>query len=296
MFETMLLKHLKSTLDIIDMLTSYRGEAAVFNQKAPNDKSDGWDKPHQCPYIVFYLTRQTDPERGECGFLNIDIFCSDNTVPPEKLEPAVRNAVDGYFFSDENKTTSTQWLRSNFFTEPEEKRCGVTVTFEMIDYPVQSAPNKFIDTVNEWTKKSFENVVLIGYDRISEVWKPTNLSPAVYWRIGETGPCGWIPSTGVGNWYTSVIHGHVIAPDISVMNNWAQAIIQQMDMQRALRLRDQTVMRIDHNNTADVRRDEYRVGQLMCECDYCIMRPRPTAPTLDRIFIDDKERRFNNGN
>lgn len=289
MFAKVLYEYLLSCSDLTKHLTQYSGKPAIFNSKVPDDMDDtAWKDKTQYGRAVFYINMQADTERKISGMLEIDIqMCGGDTEKPAEI---VKSYVDGYFFTSETETIFVKWSATKRFTNPEKKVSTAAVICTLIAFPNQTTKEPDpIRLVNEWTRSLLPDVKLIGFDKdLPTVWKPTEKSPAVYWRLSKTYPCERIPSMYAGNWYTAQMHAHIFTTDIAIANTLAEVMCQELDMKKVLKFSDGTNMRIDNNNQVYPGSDELRVGQLSVEGDYCVLRKKPETDTLKKIILNRK--------
>lgn len=288
MFEELLYSHLIGCGDLTRFLTSYNDEPAVFNQKVPDDKDNLWDSNVQYGRAVFYVNMQSDAERKISGTVEIDVHLHDASKI-ETIAEMVKKCVDGYFFSGKSETVFAKWNSTRYVDVADKKITVAAVLFTLIAFPNQltGEPDP-IKLVNEWTRELLPDVKLIGYDTdLPAVWKPTEDSPAVYWRKAKVYPCERIPSVYAGDWYTAQMYAHIFTVDIDVSNALATMMCIKLNQRKILKFSDGTWMRIDNNNQIQPGADELRVGQLSVESDYCVLRPKPKSELLKNIIIND---------
>lgn len=296
MIEIALYKHLQEQFALEPYLATYNGRMAIFNQEVPSDTDEGWEEEEsQYGRIVYALDLSDDPERKYSGTLAVDVQCEKDVQEPEVLEPIVRELIDGYFFSTEEITIAAQWSTSNYFTDPTEEIVGVTLTFGLLAFPKQTTiePDP-IALINKWTKKELQEITgipfrVIGYDVLKNTaWKPTNDTPAIYWRISNIGPCGWIPDTYHCSWHTATVHGHIMAADKNVNATIARAIDNILTMKRRLIFEDMSPLMVDRNIRVNLGNDQMRVGQITLDATYGILRCYPHNP-LNHLSVNGKE-------
>lgn len=296
MIEIALYKHLQEQFVLEPYLATYNGRMAIFNQEVPSDTDEGWEEEKsQYGRIVYALDLSDDPERKYSGTLTVDVQCEKDVQEPEVLEPIVRELIDGYFFSTEEITIAAQWSTSNYFTEPTEEIIGVTLTYGLLAFPKQTTiePDP-IALINKWTQKELQEITgipfrIIGYDVLKNTaWKPTNDTPAIYWRMSNIGPCGWIPDTYHCSWHTATVHGHIMAADKDVNATIARAIDNILTMKRRLIFEDMSPLMVDRNIRVNLGNDQMRVGQITLDATYGILRCYPHNP-LNHLSVNGKE-------
>lgn len=295
MIEEALYSHLQSQDVLSPFLASYGGNKAIFNQEAPADTDAGWDSDLQYGRIVFAIDTQTDPERGVSATLMVDISCKNGEQVPEEIEPLVRTAIDGYFFSQGMTTMAAQWQSSNYFTEPTEKVNGVTMTFTLLAFPKQTTiePDP-IALINEWTSEELTQILgvgirVIGRDELPDAWKPTNEFPAIYWRIQQTQKCTWIPDTYQCSWLTAVLQGHVLTPDKDIADIICRLIHNTLTVKKRLIFADNSPLMVDRNIRHTPTADELRTGQISIEGTYGILTPPLNSNLLQHLNVNGRE-------
>lgn len=290
MIESTLYQHLQSCAALKPYLTAYAGAMAIFNQEAPADKDPLWMDGPQYGRIIFYVEIGNDAERDFTGTLAVDVQCKKGEQVPEELEPLVRAAIDGYFFSPPTGTMAAQWKASDYFTEPTDDVAGVTITFSLLAFPMLTTDNPdVIDCYNRWTMEHFPNVHVIGHDRLPAVWKPTNGIPAVYWRVTQVEKCGWIPDTFHADWQTATVQGHVMAPSNETAGKLAHTITTTLTAEKRIRKPGDSPLIVDRGNRVMMGADPMQQGQITSAATYCIVKCRPPSEKLNHIYRNGKE-------
>lgn len=288
MFEELLCAHLIECKDLTKSLTTFQDRPAIFNQKSPDDMDKGWGKNQQYGRAVFYVDMHADTERKISGTVEIDIHLS-NSRHIEDIAESVKQCVDGYFFSGQSETIFAKWNSTKYVDMADKKITVAAILFTLIAFPNQltTEPDP-IRLVNEWTRELLPTVKLIGYDTdLEPVWKPSENSPAVYWRRAKVFPCERIPSMYAGDWYTAQMYAHIFAVDTDISNALATVMCNNLTQRKILKFPDGTWMRVDNNNQIQPGADNLRVGQLSVEGDYCVLRLEPKAELLKHIIIND---------
>lgn len=294
MLEEIIYEYLSEHHKLNGRIAEYNGVPAVFNRSAPSDVADDWSAV-QFPRIVFYISRRDDAENDVSGTLDINIYCHNlNSETPEELSETIKAAIDGYIFTSDSEIVSVQWLQTYYDTNPQKEISAAALSFGFLAFPKQNINHPdYIGALNYWAKWLLPNSTVIGLDTTPKVFCPSNLSPAIYFRSEKVSPCSYIPSTYAGTWYTAEVRGHIFAPDFNIRSNLAQSMLCAMNKQKCLRLDDDTLMRIDHMNKVVPGSDEYRTGEILSECTYCVLNIKPNAEKLNKIYIN--ERRTRNG-
>lgn len=272
MIEQALYQHLIAQEGLAAHLTAYNGTPAVFNQKAPADVDGLWMTGVKYPRLVFFVNLQGDPARIMGGSLDVDIQCPEDGMPPEVLEPVVRNLVHGWFFSSGTFTTAAQWRDSRYFTEPTEQVVGCTVSFDLLAFPVLTTLEPdVVDRLNTWTAAK-EGLHAINYAPLpSSAWKPGNGESAVYWRLVREEPAGWIPDTYQTIWRMATIKGHIFSQDNRTAAGVARRLITGLYADKRLFKQGEAPVMVNRNNSADMTADPLRTGQLTVEATFGVI-------------------------
>lgn len=254
------------------MLAKHGGKPAFFYSKAPSDEDAGWEGA-KYPRADFTVDMRQDPERRTAGSMWINIYVTTETLPiggtdPDRaIEWRLSDLLSGTFYSDEmTGTFCTEWERSDAFhfetqkgeTHPEVY--GLSVRFEIMEFPPQFTTDPDpVQGLNRWTKDHFTKMAVIGYDKLPDVFRPSDGRPAVYWRFDSTAADA--RQGYAATWYTGVFYAHVIAQSVMERNRWIKAIAEKMQLEGEVILPDTSplfVNRIAVRHAADPLRE----GQL----------------------------------
>lgn len=280
------------------ILAQYRDSPAVFNTKAPDDMDSEWSDS-QYPRVIFQLDMQANPERKISGQLYIDVMCENEmeSVQPEELEATVKAAVDGCFFSNEELTISAQWNRSDAFSEKDSKLAGITLTFDVMAYPLQETEGLDpVKAVNIWLKTLYQDAYVIGRDTLPETWKPTNETPALYCRLSNLGESSRMKSTSAVTWIGADMKVNVMAPGEQIRSTICKQSIQILINAYKLILDDGSPMLIDRV-TENLAADPLREGQIQIKATYGVLNAYTGTP-LQHTYVRGMcaEREVNDGN
>lgn len=294
MIEAQVRTHLISQEALKPYMTTYAGQMAVFNQEAPADTDPNWAQGSQYGRIVFYIDMQDDPQRNISGTMGVDLYCE--TDAPEEIEPILRAAIDGYFFSNAEVTIAVNWRNTQYFTDPTKQVIGATLTFDLLDFPNQQTTDPDpIALINDWSVSDLpiilgiEDVRVIGRDNLPEAWKPTNECPAIYWRLGDIRKCDWIPDTYNCSWQTATIWGHIMAPDNATATKIARVIDNTLTIKKRLIFEDLAPLMIDRSIQVTPTNDALKQGQIKLDGTYGILNIPPERPKMGNITISGKE-------
>lgn len=284
MIDEIIFSHLSGNENLASLLTRYKDRPAIFNQKIPSDADPCWAKGTQYGRVVYALNVQGDAARVMGGSLIIDVQCDPFGAYPEQMEPVVRNLIDGYFFSGDGCAMAAQWLDSRYFTEADEKVSGVTLSFDLLAFPLVTTPR--IDVTgraNDWTAKQFPNLLVINYNTLPDVWKPTAEKSAAYWRVASVKPAGWIPDTYQTVWRTAELRGHIFADKMNKAAEIAQEIALRMYADKRLLKTGESPIIVNQNNVIDMSADTLRTGQILVEATYGEIVTRKPYNPLNHI-------------
>lgn len=293
MIETAIYNYISAEPTIAIHLTTWRGRPAVFNQAAPSDTDSGWDDENQYGRLVFALDTSDDPERSLSGNLTVDAIVSSGEEP-ELLAEAVKRAVDGCFFTDNDLTAAAAWKSTQYFEDPTEKVVGATLIFGIAAFPPQETlyPD-FINLLNHWTAKELLEQLkdtigivglnVIGQSELPEAWRPTDDTPAVYWRAVDISPCSWISSTWQTEWETATCKASVMAGTGRVEREISRKIAEQAKLTKRLVFDDLSPLMIDRAANANFATDAIAQGQVTIEATYGILTQVKAAQPLNHI-------------
>lgn len=264
------------------MLASYNGAPALFYQTAPADSRDGWGQPRY-PRVDFSMDTRQNPERKAQGTLTFNIWCTTectalgSTDPDKAIERRIVELVDGVFYSaPDGSAICAEWERSDEFIVSESKDksshpevYGVTVAFDLLEFPEQlSTTPDPIQGLNAWTKRHFPSMTAVAYDAMPPIWRPTDTSPAIYWRF--EGTTATSRQSYAVSWFTGAFAAHILACSVTERNRWIKALIERAQADGEVVLTDGSPMFI---NRITVRHDAdpLREGQLALTGQYGVL-------------------------
>lgn len=285
-------KQIGEDVQMAGMLASYNGKPASFYQKAPSDSRKGWEEPRY-PRIDFNVDMRHDPERKTAGTLTVNIWCTTECPavgdqdPDRAIERRLIELISGTFYTGDGATVCAEWERSDEFlyegtnakdnTTPDVY--GLTVIFELMEFPVQiSTTPDPVQGLNTWIKQHFPQIITIAYDTMPPVWKPTDETPAIYWRF--EGTVSVSKQSYAVTWFTGTFAAHIIAENVTERNKWIKAIIERAQVAGEIILSDISPMFI---NRIIVRHnaDPLREGQIGLIGQYGVL----TQPTKESAQI-----------
>lgn len=284
MIEQALYEHLKAQPALAEFLATYDKAPAVFSQEAPADTDPLWGAGPQYGRIVFAEDLQGDPARTMGGTLVVDIMCQKDQQFPEDIEPIVREVIDGYFFANDTFTVSAQWKTSQYFTEPKDQVTGCTVAFELLAFPMLTTVQPdVVARLNEWSS-SFEDVFVINHNKLPQsAWKPSGSKSAVYWRLVDEKPAGWIKDTYATIWRTASVRGHIFSKDVATATTIGRQLVTALYASRRLKKDGEVPIMVNRNNALNSGADALREGQITVEATFGIIVYEPPTGTLDNF-------------
>jgi hypothetical protein len=261
---------------------------AVFDQTVPDANDEKWSEERYA-HIVFFTNMHPDKRRKIDGTLRVCVYCMENTSHLDKIISIVKENINDYFFSgSDGENIVAQW---------KDTRCVKdsnivlgTVLFELQSFPVQHSGDQKdpVRLVNEYSKERFPDAVLVGYDEINNVWKPSDAAPALYWRLsGQKNSERILPAYRTA-WYDTTLHLHIVSPGRATQNTIAQTVQNDFDRKKVLRFPDQSCMRVDWKNTVSLDADIFRRGQLTVEATYCVYFTPEPAEKLKYLNIKEQ--------
>ena len=281
MLDGLLKKQVRGDTQVEGMLTSYNGKPAFFYQKSPPDSDDRWGGACY-PRADYNIDTLYSPERKSSGILTINIWCvSGNSAMPEDIEKRLRELIEGTFYNFPKKASvCAVWARSDAFSfevSPNNSTAngqpevfGITMLFELMEFPFQitAAPDP-IQGINEWTKKYFSGLTVIGYDSLPPVWKPTDKDAAVYWRFIDYDTDDRRGGYAV-DWFIGNFAAHVITDSVQERNRWLKSMAERLRIDGEIVLQDGSPMfikKVDVKHNADSLRD----GQMIISGQYGVL-------------------------
>ncbi|MDR3148631.1 MAG: hypothetical protein LBT88_01245 [Oscillospiraceae bacterium] len=274
MLKGLLKEQIRSDPQIAGMLTSYGGEPAFFYQKSPPDTDRAWHKPCY-PRADYNIDMRYDPERKTAGTLTVNVWCSSDSLSmPEDIEKRLTEIIDGTFYTSDGDSVCAVWSRSDAFDFEKNltgnrsmpEGVGATIEFDLLSFPCQLTTDPDpIQGAHIWTRKYFPAIGIITQEYLPPIWKPTDETPAIYWRFA--GISADNRQSYALNWYTAQIAAHIIADSVTERNRWLKSIVERMQLDGEIVLPNGAPMFI---NQVQVRHgaDPLRDGQLQISGQY----------------------------
>ncbi len=290
--ESLIRRRLTTNEELTSLLAAFTGEPAVFYQKPPAD----FDSPETLyPQIILSTDKYSDTQKGLAGQLTVDIITTQNLTPPEPIEKLIRETLEGVFFKGE-EIFSLKWKTTEIFTEPASEKMplifGATLTFDVYEYPsAETSTPDPIEALNFWAGCFDENLMIIGVSEFEEFFIPSREHPAIYFDVAKV---KLTEQKTAAVFLDVTINIHVFAPTLRAKREWLTAIHEQLLLQGAIWLSDDSPMRL-LDSEYDWSRSEVE-GQIQMRFNYGILRKKPYAPTLmERNISFGKEIRWQNG-
>lgn len=285
MLDGLLVEQARADPELSGMLAEYKDKPAFFYQKSPLDTASGWNTKSQYPRVDYNVDMRHDPERKTAGTLSVNVWCSSQSpFMPEDIEKRLISLIHGTFYTESGSdTVCAVWNCSEAFdfggrnaqysSEPEI--FGVTVLFDLLTFPVQITTDPDpIEGLVDFTKRNFPDFAVVSVDEIPPIWKPTDKTPAIYWRfIGSTAAA---QSFSV-SWFNGLFAAHIISQTVAERNRWIKAIAEQMQAAGEVVLFDGSPMfinRLEIRHDADPLRD----GQLAVTAQYGVLTAKAKMP------------------
>ena len=278
--EALIRQRLMTNPDIKERLAAYLDAPAIFFQDAPDDTAEGWGEA-QYPRIVFLMDTFADAERGVMGGLSVDIACAETGQAPEDIEPHVREALAGVFFTPDNgRTCSLKWRGTDVFKttvgEQETLIFGMSLSFDMYEFPLMetSDPDP-IAAINRYAEGWSDALTVIGKAELPGIYLPKRENPAVWFRTADT---RMDVQTNTVAWMLVDIATHIFAPTLSDRLAWLKEFSQGLALAGEVTMLDGSPMFIQriHENA---KADEVS-GQLTIHARYGILRRPVYAHTM----------------
>jgi len=290
MIEKSLYEHLIAQEELAKHLARYQCRPAVFSQEAPADMDEDWCDGSQYGRIVFAVDLQGDAERDVAATLSVDILCKKDEQVPEEIEPIVKGLIDGYFFAGTTGTMAAQWKNSSYFTEPTNQVVGCTVVFDLLAFPLLTTGSPdVIQRINEWTAQ-IEGLHVLNFDELpASAWKPDGDESAVYWRLVNDGPAGWIRDTYQTIYRKSIIKCHIFSASIDRATAVTRDLYVRLYAAKRLLKSGESPIMVNQKNSMDAGADPLRTGQLTVEGTYGIIVRFQNEKTLEHITRDEKK-------
>lgn len=270
--EALIRKRLLSRTELSEKLAVFGGMPAIFFQEAPDDKDESWGDA-QYPRIVFSANTFADPARDRRKVMFVDIICSTTGTAPEEIEPLVREALTGVFFTpDVGETFSAKWRETQVFKEAVGDRepliVGMTLNFDIYEYPLlETSDPDPIAAMCSYVETWCEKFAVIRKAWLRGIYEPTREHPAIYFSRGVTTVDR---ETNTVVWMNSEIIVHLFAPSLHDRIEWGEQFLQPLAFAGEITMLDDSPMFIKQIK-GDAAGDEL-TGQLRISVQYGLLR------------------------
>lgn len=280
--EKLIRKRLAENEQIASMLATYGNAPAIFYQAAPNDKEKAW-KRVQYPRIIFSADSFADAERDKRKMLSVDVLCSTTGTTPEQIEPYVRKALAGVFFTPDNGATfSAKWRDTQAFHEQSiPLLVGVTLNFDIYEYPLlETTDPDPVMAICRYAEEWDKNVKVIGRSELEEIFEPSREHPAIWFSKGDT---SLDRQTNTVAWLNTELIVHLFAPTLQDRIAWLNQFSQSVALDGEIIMLDNSPMFVQRLQ-GDVADDEIS-GQLHIGVQYGLLRRPAYAHTMTKAIL-----------
>lgn len=223
------------------------------------------------PYAGFTTLFEVWPYASRTTFTHVD------SISKEVISALHRKNIDvngishymeyigtvGEDVVDEERNALTKGLRFQVFS-----------LAWLLHTPIDPDPAEAMKT---WTENIFPMLQTNPED-----WSPSNDTPALYWRqasIQGVEPTNW------GAWITARLHGHIIAPDVSVRKEWTELVSRKLALASSTKMSDGSILRFFSIST-DSGSNPFNTGQIQLDVQFGILQESNDVDRLQRIEVD----------
>lgn len=267
--EELIYTRLVQEKELAESLAKYESVPAVFLQKAPDDKSQGWGEK-QYPRADYLVDMTADPERHSSGVVSVNVYSDDAGKPPEELAPLVRIALCDVVMQADDGAYCIAWARTELFDmndsqNPNTLVNGCSLTFLLIAFPKQitQAPDPAV-AMQKFLKEWEPDALVINKDYIENIFEPSDFHPAIYVRISGTKTNR---QTCALTWMDCNIAIHIIAPTPEARNNWTRYLQDTLGRLGEITLLDGAPL-LFSEVTVDNSADYLTRGQITVKAQY----------------------------
>ena len=281
--EALVRKRLRDDHELSEKLAAYGDAPAIFFQEAPDDKDEMWAEA-QYPRIVFSADTFADPARDRRKVMFADIICSTTGTAPEEIEPLVREALTGVFFTPNvGETFSAKWRETQVFKETVGDRepfiVCMTMNFDIYEYPLlETSDPDPIAAMCSYVEAWCSQFAVIGRAWMRGIYEPTREHPAIYFSKGVTTVDR---ETNAVVWMNAEIVVHLFAPSLHDRVEWIEQFSQSLALAAEITMCDDSPMFIKQLK-GDAAGDEIS-GQLRISVQYGLLRKPVYAHGIQKI-------------
>ena len=284
LIEQLIYKALKDDVGIIDCMATYDGQPAIFYREAPQDTDPGWYEGKCFPRADFNVCWSYDEEHKKVCKMVLNVWCLNESGPyPEDIGNVFTKNMSDLILAEEDGVYCTVWSSTESFegTSVEPKTVGVTITFEILNFPDYRTfePDPVV-AVQSHIKRLIPDCLIIWNDEMQEHYKPENERPVVYVRM-SCEPTMTSATYSV-SWYKCTMTIHLMAPDFRERQRWLQVLIRGLSSESGALMTDQsfiTYTKMSHNVSAD----PLCTGQITLTASYGVLNDHPEHERLNHI-------------
>lgn len=287
MIEPLILKALRRPRAITDLLTTFKGNPAVFYMQAPTDKDAGW-ATLQYPRADYTVDWTYNPERKAAGAVEINVWCLNTgaMVPPEDIGEVIREELRDLFMTDDTgEVYALEWQRTDSFEaggQNEPLTIGVTLRFDLLAFPVQATTDPDpVEGLNDWIKAAAPEAKVVGVDKLPELFRPMPDTPVIYARLGSDG--SQMRNSYAVAWMDVQMPVHVFAPSTTARQLLCRQLCNALALDGECRLRDGSPMLI-RSVAINASANPLRQGQLTVTGRYGVLRREQPGTLLQHAY------------
>lgn len=288
--EELIHKWFTSYEEVAGKLALYADAPAIFYQEAPADNQRGWGKKGQYPRIVYAIDMQANQERKSAGTMEVSLLCDEAGVPPEMIEPAVKDCLKDLIINPENGSPYCfAWSRTDSFEIPSRERgsdtrvIGMEIRFDILEYTSQETtdPDPVV-ALNRYIKEIMPEVFVLGLDKMDSFKVSNPETPVFYCRL-EGAELNRVTNTVA--WMDGRIAVHVLCAAADMRLKWVMALANNLSLAGEVVMLDKSPMRIKRlqvNNKVDYLKE----GQLFVTVHYGLLRYKSKPHMIVEANVD----------
>lgn len=279
----LIFERLARTAGLPELLASFGGQPAIFNNEFPSDQQEGWEGKKQYPRISYRVAMQIDVQRASSGTLRTLIYCEKDMAMASQIEDMVKDAVrDVLIVPDSGGPFAAAWARTDPYVIEGTAILCRDVGFDIIEYPKQvtTDPDPTI-ALNTFIKDQFPDMFVVHVDPAEQFEIASTERPIIYVHLARNTTTG---ETNTVVWMQATMSIHVICPNAEMRLIYASSIANVIATMSELKMTDGSPMKIasvDLNNRADYLRE----GQVTVVATYGVLDYRHKPARLNRAVI-----------
>lgn len=270
---------------IAENLAKYRGNPAIFYQLIPHDKDKGWNSAKMFPRISYTIDWQYNPERKSDGSMQLDIYCTNETeITPEEIAKEIEDNLSELFLTDKSGTYCLIWNRSDSFgmegTEPIV--FGITVYFDVIQFPNQEQFSQPVWAMNQFIKEMQPNCILLQHEALPAVMKATAKNPIVYVKKLDRKT---VKETYAMSCLEEKLSISVISSNEKETGLWIEAITRDLHDKGETIMKNSSPFLLENINE-QMENDSLRTGKITVSGQYGVMKKQKEETKLNNITLN----------